>query len=249
MADRIISEGDPSWTAIRRCRAWVQSLGLEPSFTSAPPWQHGRGPVPAARGLLTLATQLSLVSGRLLRVRRGSARRPWRCAAVTWCGAPWLVAAACELRRNRVPWSRCTLSPADVMTEPVAASAAPPDSNRADRTRLCCFQHAGSVETIATGPTCRAPVAPSASDPTPRVWYPHPIRQSRSRRRLCAQASLRRDSPRRCPQPSSRRRPHRCSPRWSPPQRLPGSRRLRSGISRPSRVTALSKTMPGDEPA
>jgi hypothetical protein len=40
---------------------------------------------------------------------------------------PWLDGVVCELKRNRVPWSRCTLFPLDVMTEPVTASAAPPE--------------------------------------------------------------------------------------------------------------------------
>src|SRR5580704_13614183 len=86
---------------------------------------------------------------------------------------PWLEAAACELRRNRVPWSRCTLFPVDVMTEPVAASAALPERLKPRRPNTPLLVPlsipAASTPPIAPGPACRAPVAPPASDPTPRV--------------------------------------------------------------------------------
>ena len=61
---------------------------------------------------------------------------------------PWRDAPACELRRSRVPWSRCTFFALEVMTDPVAASAAPPE-----RLKPCCpkapllpaAKHCGSV--------------------------------------------------------------------------------------------------------
>lgn len=136
----------------------VQSLGFEPSL--APP------------RLVTLAARHRRSPEGCF--ESGLAVRGGRCAAPPWRSAvrPWLKAAACELGRSRVPWSRCTL-PVDIVIEPVAASAAPRErlERRSPHTSvlLPLSIPAASRLRIAPGPACRAPVAPPASDPTPRV--------------------------------------------------------------------------------
>ena len=59
---------------------------------------------------------------------------------------PWLEAVACELRRNRVPWSRCTLFPVDVMIEPLAASAAPPERLELRSPHTSVLLHSASLQ-------------------------------------------------------------------------------------------------------
>src|SRR5882762_6090972 len=133
------------------------------------PWARA----PVASGLVTLAARYRRSpEGRF---ESGLVLPDGRDAGVPWRGVlpPWLDAAACELRRNRVPWSRCTLFPVDVMTEPVAASAAPPERLKPRKPKTPVLVPlsipAASRPPIAPGPACRAPVAPPASDPTSRV--------------------------------------------------------------------------------
>ena len=90
----------------------------------------------------------------------------------------WLEAAACEPRRNRVPSSRCTLFPLDVMTEAAAAPATPPERLQLRRPdtpvlRVVSIPAASTPQT-APGLACRAPEAPPASDPTPPDAAPRP---------------------------------------------------------------------------
>src|SRR2546421_379810 len=92
---------------------------------------------------------------------------------------PWWGAAACELSRNRVPWSRCTLFALDVMTEPIVASAVPPERLRpcSPKTPLlpAVSIPAASNPPIAPGPACSAPLALPASEvPPPAAPSPDP---------------------------------------------------------------------------
>ena len=137
------------------CLEPVQSLGFEPSL--------------APRRLVSLAARYRrspegcFESGLVVRGGRGAAP-PWRSGV-----RPWLKAAARELSRSRAPWSRCTLFPVDVMTEPVAASVAPPERlklrSRNTSVLLPLTIPAASRLPIAPGPACRARVAPGP-DPT-----------------------------------------------------------------------------------
>jgi hypothetical protein len=96
MTDRIISEGDPSWTALSRYRAWASSAASRP--WQARPWPNPRSRTSEARDA---RRTLSPISRRLLRIRRGSARRPWRCAAMAWCCAA--LARGGRLRTQQEP--------------------------------------------------------------------------------------------------------------------------------------------------
>src|SRR5213082_331908 len=166
---------------------------------------------------------------------------------------PWRDAPACELRRSRVPWSRCTFFALEVMTDPVAASAAPPERLKpcSPKTPLlpAVSIPAASRPPIAPGPACRAPLAPPASDPTPPAApSPDPtvpptvpvVRPSKPPRRLMpappAAPIIALASPALLPALASA-----AATAWIPT--------LRSGISCPSRVTTLSKTIHIDEPA
>jgi len=66
---------------------------------------------------------------------------PWRSAV-----RPWLKAAACEFGRSHVPWSRCALFPVDVMIEPVAASAAPPERLELRSPHTSVLLHSASLQ-------------------------------------------------------------------------------------------------------
>lgn len=121
--DRITCESlDASW-AIRRVDAWASSPAarLSESVAGAP---SGQAPVRLSR---------SQTRSGLMTLRARYRRSPEGCfesglAVPDGHGVPsWLEAAACEPRRNRVPSSRCTLFPLDVMTEAAAAPAAPPE--------------------------------------------------------------------------------------------------------------------------
>src|SRR2546423_399868 len=94
---------------------------------------------------------------------------------------PGRDAVACELRRNRVPWSRCTLFPLDVMTEPVVASAAPPERVKPWRPKTPLLPAvsipAAAKPPLPPRPPPRAPLAAPPSHPTPPgAPSPHPTR-------------------------------------------------------------------------
>src|SRR6267378_7240386 len=128
MTDRIISVGEIRRGSLRQ----VQSLGFEPSL--APP------------RLVTLAARYrrspeGCFESGLVVLGGCWAAPPWRSAV-----RPWLKAAACEFGRSQVPWSRCALFPVDVMIEPVAASAAPPERLELRSPHTSVLLHSASLQ-------------------------------------------------------------------------------------------------------
>lgn len=215
--------------------AWASSPAarLSESVAGAP---SGQAPVRLSR---------SQTRSGLMTLRARYRRSPEGCfesglAVPDGHGVPsWLEAAACEPRRNRVPSSRCTLFPLDVMTE--AAPAAPPERLKPRRPNTPVLR----VVSIRRRPRRRPP----------QGWL------AERRRR----AQTRSDSP------GNRvgRAPKQAFAATRPgiAARAPQGARVSAllaalasaaattwiptwgrGIPCPSRVTALSKTIPVDEP-
>lgn len=166
---------------------------------------------------------LSPVPGRPLRVRLSGARRPWS-AAPAGRGRP-------RTREEPMPRSRFTLLPLDVMSEPEAASAGPPERLRPRRPKTPVRAAVSIPAAWRHPPPLGPPAARHRRLPgaTPRRRpCPAPIRPSHRRHPSCARVSLRRDSCRhRRPRPSSPGA-SRASARGA---RLRGSHRLDSDVA------------------